>query len=372
MWIRTGRESVVAALVVVTLMTLMRTCSASYGDMSHPFQQCLQVCRPSRCNNPASNIRFYENRPLHLRLLGWDCDSECKYDCMWEAVEIFRKNDLDIPQFSGKWPFVRWMGMQEPASAIASVLNGVAAYYYIRRYNRRFPPSTPFFHLWRFYYGVVCNAWFWSFVFHVRDTEWTEKLDYFSAFSLILVQLYSCLVRIVGTSPVRKPLVLGLVLGLIYLHHCVSMSLVHFDYGYNMKVNLFFAGINVITWVSFCGFMISKGYKHFWWGFAAISWFAASGLLETLEFTPLLWTFDSHSLFHFFTIPIPFFTYEFIIRDSYDLLRGDERAAKTSYQFELNIDEPSGGGGGGGGGGGYSLPINDFNFNNEEDRRKAE
>lgn len=71
---------------------------------------------------------------------------------------------------------------QEPASAIASVLNGVTTYVMLRRYNRIFPSSAPFYHLWRFYGCVVINAWFWSFVFHVRDTEWTEKFDYFSAF----------------------------------------------------------------------------------------------------------------------------------------------------------------------------------------------
>ena len=70
--------------------------------------------------------------------------------------------------------------------------------------------------------------------------------------------------RIVGASPVRKPLVLGVVLGLIFLHHCVSMSWGHFDYGYNMRVNIFFASINVISWFSFCVFMIYKG-SLWWW-----------------------------------------------------------------------------------------------------------
>ena len=86
-----------------------------WGDLDQIYISHLiieQVCLPSRCNNPTSNVRFYADRPLHRRLLGWDCDSECKYDCMWEAVEFFQKHDIDIPQFYGKWPFVRWMGMQ--------------------------------------------------------------------------------------------------------------------------------------------------------------------------------------------------------------------------------------------------------------------
>lgn len=354
----------VAAAFVI--LAVVRLCSASLGDMSHPYRKCFQICQTSRCNHPASNIRFYSSQPVHRRLLGWDCDSECKYECMWEAVDFFQKNDIDVPQFHGKWPFVRWMGIQEPASAIASVLNGIATYVMLRRYNRIFPPSTPFYHVWRLYAFVVINAWVWSFIFHVRDTKWTEKFDYFSAFSLILVQLYCCLVRIVGTFPARRPLVLGLVLGLVYLHHCVSMSLVNFDYGYNMKINLFFAGINFITWFSFCGYMMWKGYAHFRLGLAAITMFAASGILETFEFTPIWWAIDSHALFHFFTVPVPILTFGFIIEDSKALLRGEERQSKTAYHFELNVDEPIIN---------YANYNDNYDFSNvnyNDDRRKAE
>lgn len=85
--------------------------------------------------------------------------------------------------------------------------------------------------------------------------------------------------------------------------------------------------------------------------------FALSGILETFEFSPVFWTFDSHSLFHFFTIPVPILTYGFIIDDSRYLLRGEERRAKTAYHFELNFDDDD--------------QINDRNFNSD-DRRKAQ
>jgi len=271
--------------------------------------------------------------------LGWDCESECKYDCMWEAVDFFIRNDVSVPQFHGKWPFVRILGMQEPAAAIASVLNGVVQYRVLRWYQRLFPPTAPFYHLWRLFAFVVMNAWVWSFVFHVRDTQWTERFDYFSAFSLILVQLYSCLVRIVGASPVRKPLVLGVVLGLVFLHHCVSMSLVNFDYGYNMRVNIFFASINVISWFSFCVFMICKGYAYFRWALLFTVWFSASALLETFEFTPIFWFLDSHALWHFSTVPLPYLFYRFILEDTRTLIQSQERSAKTAYHFEMNVDD---------------------------------
>ena len=62
---------------------------------------------------------------------------------------------------------------------------------------------------------VCINAWFWSAVFHTKDTDWTEKLDYFCAFSMVLFSFYSACIRWVvilllglcqvGCSPFTRP-----------------------------------------------------------------------------------------------------------------------------------------------------------------------
>lgn len=51
-------------------------------------------------------------------VLYWKCSDQCKYDCMWETVGVFEERKMPIPQFHGKWPFIRVWGMQEPASVI--------------------------------------------------------------------------------------------------------------------------------------------------------------------------------------------------------------------------------------------------------------
>jgi hypothetical protein len=50
-------------------------------------------------------------------------------------------------------------------------------------------------------YGATCvNAWFWSTVFHTRDIAFTEMMDYFCAFSIVLFSLLAFLLRsIAGT-----------------------------------------------------------------------------------------------------------------------------------------------------------------------------
>ena len=42
---------------------------------------------------------------------------------------------------------------------------------------------------------VCINAWFWSTVFHAKDSDITEKLDYFCAFSMVLFSFYSACIR---------------------------------------------------------------------------------------------------------------------------------------------------------------------------------
>jgi glucan phosphoethanolaminetransferase (alkaline phosphatase superfamily) len=45
-------------------------------------------------------------------------------------------------------------------------------------------------------YALICvNAWFWSTVFHTRDVQLTEMMDYFCAFSIVLFSLLAFLLR---------------------------------------------------------------------------------------------------------------------------------------------------------------------------------
>lgn len=41
-------------------------------------------------------------QPIHLKLLLWDCEDECRYECMWKATESFQNRNWRIPQFHGK------------------------------------------------------------------------------------------------------------------------------------------------------------------------------------------------------------------------------------------------------------------------------
>jgi hypothetical protein len=53
--------------------------------------------------------------------------------------------------------------------------------------------------VWTLYGLVSINAWICSTIFHSRDIALTEKLDYFSAFSIVVYGLLAFILRILGS-----------------------------------------------------------------------------------------------------------------------------------------------------------------------------
>jgi hypothetical protein len=52
------------------------------------------------------------------------------------------------------------------------------------------------FVVWAGYGLVSVNTWLWSAVFHARDSDFTERMDYYCAFSVITYSLMAFLLRL--------------------------------------------------------------------------------------------------------------------------------------------------------------------------------
>lgn len=106
----------------IALLAVLQCIVASSGDRAEIFQVCLTFCEASFCGQPYPMDRS-------LRLTRWTCLDDCKYRCMHEitnaAVEKMDMGDehVRIEQYYGKWPFWRFLGAQEPASVLFSLLN---------------------------------------------------------------------------------------------------------------------------------------------------------------------------------------------------------------------------------------------------------
>lgn len=304
----------------------------SLGDNSFYYRKCLQRCHEFNCrplaarrkNGPKSE-KFEINRSVYLKYLGWDCSDECKYDCMWQTVEIFtEKEKRDVPQFHGKWPFIRFYGIQEPASALASVLNLLAHVYMLKKMRDSISYRAPFKPLWYLFGFVSVNTWIWSTIFHTRDFEFTEKMDYFSAFSLVLFQFNSFFIRVLALkrSLFSKIFMYSIILTSVvyYGYHVYFLSFVRFDYEYNMNVNILFGALNSACWIFWSLYkMFYENKRYTWRCLASVLLVDILMSFEIFDFSPIWWTVDSHALWHISTICIPFFWYQFIIDDNYQI-----------------------------------------------------
>jgi len=69
-------------------------------------------------------------------------------------VQAFSDFNYDVPQFHGKWPFARLMGVQEPASVLFSIANLLPHVIMLRKLRREVPETAPMRQVW-IVYGMV-------------------------------------------------------------------------------------------------------------------------------------------------------------------------------------------------------------------------
>ena len=285
---------------------------ASAGDRSYVHQKCLQECKSNICSQ-FSDITYAQTQYWSYRLLGWSCLDDCDYECMWKTVEAFKKDGNSCPQFKGKWPFIRFAGVQEPASVIFSLMNAVPNVIALIKLRRTVPKSTPMYYAWQFNFVISINAWTWSVIYHSRDMIFTERMDYFSATLLVIMSVYMWVIRVFGSSVLRVGPVF-VILVLFYIYHVYYLVMVRFDYGYNMKAMITIGVTNSILWLIWC-YQTYRRQTYVWKAAVALITGNLLLLLEAFDFPPFLWTFDAHSLWHAGTAPLIWLWSSFIFDD---------------------------------------------------------
>ncbi|MCJ8738156.1 hypothetical protein PDJAM_G00032410 [Pangasius djambal] len=267
-------------------------------------------------------------RLQHVTVLaGWTCRDDCRYQCMWTTVGLYQAEGYRVPQFHGKWPFVRFLCFEEPASALASLLNGLACLLMLLRYRSAVPRQCPMYHTVTAFSLVSLNAWFWSTVFHTRDTYLTEKMDYFCASAVILYSIYLCCVRTLGLRRPGVSSIVGVLLILAFTSHVSYLTFVSFDYGYNMAANATIGMVNLLWWLGWC--WQNRRTLLYWWKCGVVVVLLHGlALLELLDFPPLFWVLDAHAAWHLGTVPVHFLFYSFLIDDSLHLLNTEKAGVK--------------------------------------------
>lgn len=273
------------------------------------------------------------------------------------AVKLRELNGLPpnrVVQYHGKWPFYRFMGIQEPMSVLFSAGNLYMHAKYGLSLARQLPSDLPKA-LQRPlsyvpYAGI--NLWIWSMVFHTRDKPWTEKLDYFSAALSILFNLYYAIVRIAGLYKVdgkrdlhnqhlRRQLG-AVVLGTIFLCHVSYLTFWKFDYGYNMAFNVSIGLTHNLLWLGWTIYQftlpptiqlqtrtlssqsipVNNRAPHYLRPTITLTILSSLIALELLDFPPIWRCLDAHALWHAATIPVIKWWYECLLIDAWWLCGG--------------------------------------------------
>ena len=214
-----------------------------------------------------------------------------------------------VVQYHGKWPFYRFMGVQEPFSVIFSLMNFLAHQYGLNMIHATIPKdySLRKYYITFSYFGMA--SWVFSMAFHTRDFGITEKLDYFAAGASVLYGLYYTPIRIFRLDqqapPVKQTLLRlwTLTCVLLYIGHVSYLTLWRWDYTYNMAANVA-AGIvqnTLWSWFSIRNYQRSKKPWAAWPGLI-VAWIIMAMSLELLDFPPLRGMVDAHSLWHLGTV----------------------------------------------------------------------
>ncbi|XP_045382339.1 post-GPI attachment to proteins factor 3 [Lemur catta] len=311
---------------LVLLAGAAAVASGSQGDREPVYRDCVLQCEERNCSGGALK-HFRSRQPIYMSLAGWTCPDDCKYECMWVTVGLYLQEGHKVPQFHGKWPFSRFLFFQEPASAVASFLNGLASLVMLCRYRTSVPASSPMYHTCVAFAWVSLNAWFWSTVFHTRDTDLTEKMDYFCASTVILHSVYLCCVRTVGLQRPAVASAFRALLLLMLTAHVSYLSLIRFDYGYNLAANVAIGLVNMVWWLAWC-LWNQRRLPHVRKCVAVVLLLQGLSLLELLDFPPLFWVLDAHAIWHISTIPVHVLFFSFLEDDSLYLLKESEAKFK--------------------------------------------
>ncbi|KAF1953556.1 Mn2+ homeostasis protein-like protein Per1 [Byssothecium circinans] len=309
-----------AGQFVSALFLLAGVADASLGDRLPEFKDCLAVCKEANCGNNPTPI------PFHRRLLLWDCPAECDYTCQHIVTEKRLARDPPylhpIYQFHGKWPFYRYMGMQEPFSVIFSLFNYLAHDWGMTQLRENIPASYPLrkYYMLFGYFGLA--SWAFSIVFHTRDFVVTEKLDYFAAGASVLYGMYFTVVRVfrLDKKVPRKQSVLRLWTAtciLLYTLHVAYLSLWRWDYTYNMAANVAVGCVQNLLWSGF-SFVQYRKLGRVWamWPGFIVGWILLAMSFELLDFAPWWGMLDAHSLWHLGTVGPTVWWYNFLLKDA--------------------------------------------------------
>ncbi|XP_039002617.1 post-GPI attachment to proteins factor 3-like [Hibiscus syriacus] len=315
---------------------LVGALDASAGDADPLYRACVAECEKTGCvggrcfpqckfpsDDVANDSPWYMQEPLYLKWKQWDCQSDCRYNCMVDREKEREAVGNGPVKYHGKWPFKRVVGIQEPASVAFSALNlamhfhGWLSFSILIYYNLPLRQGKKAYYefasLWNIYGLLAMNSWLWSAVFHSRDVELTEKLDYSSAVSLLGYSLILAILRCFNVRVEAARVMVAAPFLAFVTTHILYLNFYAFDYGWNMKVCVVMGIAQLLIWAIWAG--VTR-HPSRWKCWVVVIGGGLAMLLEIYDFPPYQGFFDAHAIWHATTIPLTYLWWSFIRDDA--------------------------------------------------------
>ncbi|CAA2993010.1 post-GPI attachment to proteins factor 3-like isoform X1 [Olea europaea var. sylvestris] len=319
----------------VVYSCLVRVLDASAGDADPLYRDCVGQCEKTGCvgercflhckfSSDSSSLDgpWYMQEPLYLQWKQWDCQSDCRYHCMLDREKERAELGHGPFKYHGKWPFRRLYGFQEPVSVGLSALNlamhfhGWLSFFILLYYKLPLKPDKrpcyDYTGLWHIYGFLSMNSWFWSAVFHSRDVDLTEKLDYSSAVALLGYSLLLAIVRSFSVRNEAARVMVAAPLVAFTTTHILYLNNYKMDYGWNMKVCVVMGVTQLLVWAMWAGVTRHPSRWKLW---SVVVGGGLAMLLEIYDFPPYEGLVDAHALWHATTIPLTYVWWSFIKDD---------------------------------------------------------
>ena len=243
----------------------------------------------------------------------WTCPQNCDYVCQHIITDkrLAREPPMlqPIVQYHGKWPFYRFLGMQEPFSVLFSLFNFLAHQNGISKVRSKIPGNYPLRQYYLLFGYLGLASWTFSMIFHTRDFDVTEKLDYYAAGASVFYGLYYTPIRVFRLDerqPPIKPTILRLwttICASLFIGHVSYLTFWRWDYVYNMAANVAAGIVQNILWGVF-SYQTYQEVRKPWaaWPGLIVAWIILAMSMELLDFPPIGGMVDAHSLWHLGTV----------------------------------------------------------------------
>lgn len=177
---------------------IVATVLSSSGDMDPMYRNCILGCDCVQEDSGEGYSVFAASMLIGYIFPALNCYESCSYDCMQSITKMRISKGHSILKYYGHWPVTRHFDMEEPASAIFSMLNCLPHLSYLLGRVCKEAENTQYYMTkWlNVLTFVSLNAWVTSTLYHSKKTTVSSRVDYASALLLLSYSLWVALRRI--------------------------------------------------------------------------------------------------------------------------------------------------------------------------------